>query len=251
VTGAAEQFLRVQGADAAYSTASEVEGRAQGPGRRRFSRILASMGSILHLLLLAALVAGPTQVQHQHHPPRDAGEYARVLEDPARDEWQKPHEVIMALGLKPADTVADLGAGSGYFARRLARHAAKVYAVDIDAKLLEILKKDAPANIETVLAPPDDPKLGPQSTDLVFICDVLHHIENRAAYLPKLRTALKPGGRVVNIDFYKKDLPVGPPVSMKLSEEQVIAEFKGAGFRLKRKLSFLPYQYFLEFEAER
>ncbi len=188
------------------------------------------------------------QVPHQHHAPPDAAEYARVLNDPSRDAWQKPHEVVSALNLKPSDAVADIGAGTGYFSLRFARHAAKVYAVDIEAKLLDMARQHAPENLETVLATPDDPKLPPASVDLIFICDVLHHIENRSAYYPKLKAALKPGGRIVNIDFYKeKEVPVGPPASMKLSEKQVIAEFEAAGFRLSKKRDFLPYQYFLEF----
>ncbi len=196
-------------------------------------------------LVAALLLAG--QTAHQHHPPRDAAEYAKVLEDPGRDEWQKPHEVITALGLKPSDVVADIGAGSGYFSRRFARHAAKVYAVDIDADLLKIAAKDAPPNLATVLAAPDDPKLPPQSVDLIFICDVLHHIDNRPAYYEKLKQALKPGGRIVNIDFYKKELPIGPPVSMKLDPKLVAAEFEKAGFRELKSPARLPYQYFQVF----
>jgi ubiquinone/menaquinone biosynthesis C-methylase UbiE len=195
------------------------------------------------LFTLAAL----GQVAHQHHPP-SSEEYARVLEDPARDEWQKPHEVVKALEFKPAEVVADIGAGTGYFARRFARHAGKVYAVDIDEKLLEIVRAKAPANLETVLAAPDDPKLPRHSIDTVFFCDVLHHIENRPAYYAKLAQALKPGGRVIIIDFFKKPLPVGPPVSMKLSDDEVIAELQKAGFVLRKRLDLLPYQYFLFFE---
>src|ERR1022692_4273444 len=86
------------------------------------------------------------QVPHQNHPPSSA-EYAKVLEDPSRDEWQKPHDVVMALALKPTETIADIGAGTGYFARRFALHAGKVYAVDIDEKPLDIVRKDAPANL--------------------------------------------------------------------------------------------------------
>jgi ubiquinone/menaquinone biosynthesis C-methylase UbiE len=195
------------------------------------------------LFTLAAL----GQVAHQHHPP-SSEEYARVLEDPARDEWQKPHEVVKALEFKPAEVVADIGAGTGYFARRFARHAGKVYAVDIDEKLLEIVRAKAPANLETVLAAPDDPKLPRHSIDTVFFCDVLHHIENRPAYYAKLAQALKPGGRVIIIDFFKKPLPVGPPVSMKLSDDEVIAELQKAGFVVRKRLDLLPYQYFLFFE---
>jgi arsenite methyltransferase len=197
-------------------------------------------------LLLAAAIAF-AQTAHQHHPPQSAQEYARVLNQPERENWQKPHEVVQALGLRPTDVVADIGAGAGYFARRFARHVAKVYAVDIDADLLKIAGEGAPANLATVLAAADDPRLPPHSVDLIFFCDVLHHIENRGAYLPKLRLALKPGGRIVNIDFYKRQLPIGPPVSMKLSEEQVIGEFRRAGFRLVNSETFLPYQYFLVF----
>ena len=80
------------------------------------------------------------QVQHQHHPPQDNAEYAKILEDPSRDAWQKPHEVVMALELKSTDTIADIGAGTGYFARRFAHHAGKVYAVDINKDLLAFFK---------------------------------------------------------------------------------------------------------------
>jgi len=196
--------------------------------------------------LLLFTFAAFGQVAHQHHPP-STEEHARVLEDPARDEWQKPHEVVMALELKPADVVADIGAGTGYFARRFARHAGKVYAVDIDEKLLDIVRAKPPANLETVLAAPDDPHLPPHSIDVIFFCDVLHHIENRPAYYAKLAQVLKPGGRIVIIDFFKKELPVGPPVSMKLSDEEVVTELQKAGFALSKRLDLLPYQYFLFF----
>lgn len=199
---------------------------------------------MVSLLLVAFLF----QTAHQHHPPADASEYAKVLNDPGREAWQKPHDVVMALGLDSKTAIADIGAGTGYFALRFARHAGKVYAVDIDERLLAMAAKGAPANLETVLATPDDPKLPQASVDIIFFCDVMHHIENRPAYFRKLATALKPGGRIVNVDFHKKELPVGPPPAMKLTEEQVTAEFAQAGFKLSKKRDFLPYQYFLEFE---
>ena len=197
------------------------------------------MSTILLLVLL--------QVPHQQHPPRDAAEYAKILENPSRDAWQKPHEVMQALAPRPEEAIADIGAGSGYFARRFAHHAAKVYAVDIDAKLLERVKEAKAANIETVLAAPDDPRLAEASVDTIFICDVLHHIDGRPAYYARLAKALKPGGRIVIVDFYKRKLPVGPPPEMKLSEQQVQAELEAAGFRLEKSHTFLPHQYFVEF----
>src|ERR1039457_4768496 len=93
--------------------------------------------------VMAAMVYG--QISHQNHPPSSA-QHAKVLDDPSRDQWRKPHDVVMALALKPTETIADIGAGTGYFARRFALHAGKVYAVDIDEKLLDIVRKDAPAN---------------------------------------------------------------------------------------------------------
>jgi len=203
-------------------------------------------------LAIVLAAAAAAQTEHQHHPPRDAGEYARVLEDPARDTWQLPHQVIMALDIQPGEVIADIGAGAGYFTRRLARHAAKVYAVDIDSALLQRLERDVAkqgdaGKVQVVLASPDDPKLPPRSVDTVFFCDVLHHIQNRAAYFEKLAKVLKPGGRIVNIDFETKPTPVGPPASMRLSRERVEEEFHAAGFRKSKQFDLLPYQYFLIF----
>jgi arsenite methyltransferase len=200
------------------------------------------------LLVFAAVAAG--QGAHPHHP-MPADEYAKMLEDPARDVWQMPDEVIVALALKKGQSIADIGAGSGYFARRFARYVDAVYAVDIDEKLLAIARNKVPENVKTILAAPDDPRLPASSVDTVFFCDVLHHIENRPEYYAKLTKALKPGGRIVVIDFYTKPLPVGPPPAMKLSDEQVIAEFKTAGFTLSKRLDTLPYQYFLFFDKRR
>jgi ubiquinone/menaquinone biosynthesis C-methylase UbiE len=158
--------------------------------------------------------------------------------------------VVMALDLKPSEVVADIGAGTGYFARRFALHAGKVYAVDIDQKLLDVTAKGAPANLETVLAAPDDPRLPPASIDTIFFCDVLHHIENRPAYYAKLAKALKPGGRIVNIDFHKKETPMGPPMAMRLAEDEVVKEFQAAGFEKTNSFDLLPYQYFLVFSRK-
>jgi arsenite methyltransferase len=201
-------------------------------------------------ILFACLVAPllPAQVPNQeHHQHMHAETYAKVLEDPSRDAWQKPHEVLMALDLKKSEAVADIGAGTGYFSRRFARHAGAVWAVDIDPKLLEIAGKNKPANLQLVHAKMDDPSLPAASVDTIFICDVWHHIDGRPAYLAKLKNALRPGGRIVIIDFKEGKLPVGPPPSMKIPEAGMIGEFAAAGFRLSRRHDILPHQYFLEF----
>lgn len=204
------------------------------------------------LIIAGIVVSGCAlaQVPGQHHSKHmDAAEYARVLDDPSRDEWQKPHQVIEALQLKKDEVVADIGAGTGYFAKRFAQHAGTVFAVDIEPKLLELAAKNAPANLHVVLATASDPKLRPASADTIFICNVLHHVDGRTAYLKKLQAVLKPGGRIAVIEFHKRDLPVGPPPSMKISEPDLIEEFRKLGMRVARRHDFLPYQYFLEFRA--
>lgn len=180
----------------------------------------------------------------------DAAEYARRLNDPLRDSWQKPHDVVMALELKPDEVIADIGAGTGYFAKRFANHAGKVLAVDIDARLLQMAAAGAPGNLKTVLAANDDPRLEKASVDTVFFCDVLHHIDGRAAYLSKIREAIRPGGRLVVIDFEKRETPVGPGLEMRIDRKDMIAELRKAGFSGPREFAILPYQYFLEFKRE-
>lgn len=171
----------------------------------------------------------------------------RTLEEPGRAAWQKPDEVVEALALRKDEVVADIGAGTGYFTRRFAARAARVYAVDINPRLLEQIAGLGLSNVAVILADPDNPKLPDAAVDTVFFCNVLHHIADRPAYCRRLARALKPGGRIVVVDFHKRPLPVGPPVEEKLSVEEVTEEFARAGFRLDRSHGFLPYQYFVEF----
>ncbi len=189
--------------------------------------------------------------------PRSAEEWVRILETPDRDGWQKPQQVVDALDLETGAAVADIGAGSGYFSVRLATAVGPqgtVYAADIDAGLIDYLKQRAAsaglANLKPLLGRPDDPLLPPGSIDLVFICDVIHHIENRGPYFAKLAEALRPGGRLAIVDFHKQELPVGPPPAMKIAKADLIAEVEQAGFGLRREFGFLPYQYFLIFQPK-
>ena len=217
----------------------------------------------MHRLMIFALLATPVFAQkphheepgghHQHHD-RSAKEWAEVLERKDREEWQKPEEVVAALGLKAGQQVADIGAGSGYFSVRLARAVGpqgKVYAVDIQQDLMDLLgaraKDENLANLAPTLGTPEDPNLKAGSVDLIFICDVVHHIENRQAYYGKLAQALKPGGRIAIVDFYKRELPVGPGVAMKIAKPDMVTELEQAGFTLQKEHDFLPYQYFLVF----
>lgn len=206
------------------------------------------------VLVVAALQAqAPQNPREMHRMHSDPKAYIAALEDPKRDAYQKPHEVMEALAVKEGEVIADIGAGSGYFTLRLARHVGdkgRVYAVDVSADMVRHLNgriRDLGVlNVSTILAPPDDPLL-PQPVDRFLIVDVWHHIEDQAGYLALMKKQLKPGGQVVMIDFHKKDLPVGPPADMKISREDLLKQMEGAGYRLAKEHTFLPYQYFLVF----
>ncbi len=216
----------------------------------------------LPLLVLSFFsFASAAQAQQTSMPPPTE---ARPLQDriarferPERDTWQKPDEIVQALQLKNGMVVADIGAGSGYFTRRLARAVApngKVYAVDIAADILGYLKEQAEKrnirNIETVVSREDDPMLPNGSIDLAFFCDTTHHIANRVNFYRKLNRALKEHGQMAIVD-YPPDSPQHPHDPEQLvPRSQVISEAEEAGFRPIKDFPFLPRQYFLLFEKK-
>jgi SAM-dependent methyltransferase len=207
-------------------------------------------------LLACAALTQPASAQAPHtqaHEFGNAEQWARVFDDPKRDEWQRPHEVIEALALKPDAIVADIGAGTGYFTVRLARMLPKatVYASDIEPDMVRHLgaraKRDGLANVRAVQSALDDAKL-PEAVDLALLVDVYHHIDDRRAYFRRLKGALKPGGRIAIVDF-TLDSDIGPPPRARVAPEQVKAELGAAGYALADELTFLPNQYFLVFTA--
>ena len=219
------------------------------------------------VLLAISLVAGalvPPDLSGQDDVKRDSHEmhrvhadpkaYIGVLDDPKRDAYQKPHEVMTALNLKPGEVIADIGAGSGYFTFRIAHHVGangKVFAVDVSPDMIRHVNRRIrelkTTNVVSILADPGDPLLAEQSINRFFICNVWHHVENPTKYLATMKSMLKPGGAIVMIDFHKKELPFGPPVHMKIGREDLIKQMETNGFRLTKEHTFLPYQYFLVF----
>lgn len=182
-------------------------------------------------------------------------EWAPRFEDPARDVWQKPDEVIAALKLSPNDKIADIGAATGYFPVRLARALplAKVYGVDIEPQMTRYLADRAAneglPNLEAVLGTAADPNL-PEKVDLVLVVDTFHHIDNRVQYFENLRAHVATGGRLAIIDF-RLDSPVGPPPQHRLTPEQIRGELKKAGWESAGEHGFLPNQCFLLFTPVR
>ena len=198
----------------------------------------------------AAILASSLVVvaQSKPQPQRTPEEYAKFLEGAERVARMQVPRVVQALGITSGMKVADIGSGSGLFTRPLAKSSAPgiVYAVDIDRALLEIVARSAKdaglANIATVLAATDDPKL-PEAVDLIFICDALHHIANQGAYLKELHKYLRPGGRVAVIDFGDK-WPEGHE-SMKYTVAQFEGWMKDAGYSRVASYDWLDNSYFV------
>lgn len=212
--------------------------------------LITLLGTLLPVLPAAA------QSPHTHdHSFGDAQKWAQVFDDPKRDAWQKPHEVIQALKLKPDAIIADIGSGTGYFSARFAHMVPKgrVYGLDTEPDMVKYLaeraKREGLKNITAVQAKPGDPRL-PEKADLVILVDVYHHIEVRERYFRQLQNALKSGGSVAIIDF-RMDSPDGPPKAARIAPDRVKAELEKAGYVLDAEHTFLPNQYFLVFRPAR
>jgi len=218
---------------------------------------LALLGWLLLPAQVLAQDSTKRDIHEMHRLHQDSKAYIAMLDDPKRDAYQKPHEVITALQLKEGEVIADIGAGSGYFTFRLAHHVGdtgRVYAVDVSPDMIVHLNRRIRdlklKNVVTILAAPDDPLLADASVDRFFICDTWHHIENRDRYLALLKKMLKPGGQIVMVDFKKEQTPMGPPMEMRIERDDLVKEMEKNGFRLAAEHTFLPYQYFLVFKVK-
>ncbi len=181
----------------------------------------------------------------------DAQRWAAVFDDPARDAWQRPDEVVRWLALAPDARVADIGAGTGYFSARLARvvPAGRVWAEDIEPTLVAHMNarfaRESITNAFATLGTTEDPLLA-EPVDLVLVVDTYHHISNRPAFFQRVRSRLRPSGRLVIVDF-RADAPMGPPREHRLAPEVVARELREAGFAAGPSLDTLPNQYVLSF----
>lgn len=180
---------------------------------------------------------------------------AEWLERAGREEEQRPAEIVRTMGLKDGDVVADLGCGTGYFARRMARAVAprgRVYAVDIQPEMLDELKrraeKEGITNIVAVLGETDDPGLPEGALDWVLLVDVYHELQQPKATLAHVRKALAPEGKVAVIEYrLEGTTALHIREEHRMSPRQVLAEWEPAGFRLVARHEFLPTQHFFVF----
>jgi precorrin-6B methylase 2 len=228
---------------------------------RRVTRPMTRLAAALAVagLVAASIGAELTVVAQGRHPitgriiaPVMGVGGAGWLERPEREQEEAPTIAIRALGLKPGQVVADIGAGSGYYTVRMAREVGptgKVIATDIQPGMLDILRRrirnEGVSNVELVLGTADDPKLPDRSIDLALMVDVYHELSAPQTFVRRLRTALKPDGRLVLLEFRKEDsrIPIRPEHKMSIAE--VKAELEPEGFRLAQVLNDLPWQHIL------
>ncbi len=192
--------------------------------------------------------------QHGLKPFKKTSDYIAHLEEKDRDLWQKPDSVIAALELQGSETVADVGAGSGYFTFRFAKALSKgkVFAIDIDPEMIQYIqqksKTEGIKNVDIILAPMNDPRI-PANVTMVFMCDVLHHVSHKEMWLKKLAAEMLQGAKLVIIEFKEEKLPIGPPEKMKIPANKIISLLNQAGYKLlKRDMGLLPYQTVFVFE---
>lgn len=197
-----------------------------------------SLNRTVSALFIGSLwFAGCAELAYQH------------MNDPSRDTWQKPKEVIEKLAIAPGSRVADVGAGGGYFTWYLAGAVGSqgtVYAVDIDETALSIIKNEMHArgitNVVPIHAEPGDAKL-PELVELVFTCDTYHHMNDRIAYFRSLTRYLKPDGQVAILDFHPHGFFSGL-LGHGTQKEVVRREMESAGYRLTSDLDVIESQYF-------
>jgi SAM-dependent methyltransferase len=208
---------------------------------------------IVAAIVVACASSQPVDAQLASRP---AAEWTKTLENPERIAGLRTDEVIARLNLKPTDVVADLGAGTGLFSLPLANAVAsgRVYAVELDEGFLTQIRGKAKTanvtNIVPVLGKFTDPALPARDVDLAFFHDVLHHVENRAAYLKSVAGYLKPGGRIVVIEFNPGDSPHKAEPALIVSREQTASWMADAGLVPSEDVSLFPDKYFVVYRRK-
>ena len=206
-------------------------------------------------ILVAALVAAlgafgqaAKDANAQYGDPAFRAKLAAGLVGEARDARQKPKELVAALGLKPGMAVADVGTGAGYMLPHLSAAvgpSGKVYAEDIFPDLLESAKKHAAklTNVEYILGDLKSAKLPKGSVDVVLVLDAYHHFDHPEAMVASLREALKPGGRIVIVEYHKneKAMPNGRAMEhIRATKDEFVKEIEGFGLKAVEVKEFLP-----------
>jgi ubiquinone/menaquinone biosynthesis C-methylase UbiE len=176
------------------------------------------------------------------------------LDRPEREAEEQPEQALDALKIRAGMTVADVGAGTGYMALRMARRvgpSGKVYANDLQPEMLQKLRARSQheklSNVETVQGTEADPKLPPNTMDLVLLVDVYHEFSQPQAMLDKIRESLKPDWRLVLLEYRKEDPAVPIRIEHKMSVAEVKTEVEAQGYKLDQVIEQLPRQHIIIF----
>jgi SAM-dependent methyltransferase len=176
------------------------------------------------------------------------------LERSEREEEEAPEKALDAIGIQEGMVIADVGCGTGYFTRRMAKRTGatgKVYGVDIQPRMIEALRKNLAeagiTNVEGIVSKPDDPLLPAGAVDLILMVDVYHEFGNPQVMLRKMRDSLKATGRMVLLEYRKEDPKVPIRFEHKMTVAEAKAEIEAEGFRLDKVISTLPRQHILVF----
>lgn len=211
------------------------------------------------LLALIGLVSCQSTDHNRHQDKSDSADKAELdqsSDNHERDSWQEPERVIDQLGTLTGKTVADIGAGTGYFTFRLLPKAKKVIAIEIDDRFIQYLDNqvskltDSLANrLETRLAEPGDPHLQSQEVDVILVVNTYIYMADRIRYFRNLKQAIKPGGHLVIVDFKKKPMKVGPSQDLRMAPHQIEAELLSSGYtNIRVDNTTLEYQYMIRAE---
>lgn len=216
---------------------------------------------IILVVVAVALAATALLLAQGRHPVsgrRIAGvmgaQGATWLDRPEREREEAPQKAIAALGIRPGQTVADIGAGSGYYTVRLADAVGptgRVYATDIQPEMLELLRKRIGAGrggaIEVVLGTATESRLPDGAIDVALMVDVYHELAAPQVFLRSVKRALRPDGRLVLIEFRKESAWVPIREEHKMSVQEARVELEAEGYVLERVIDVLPWQHILVF----
>lgn len=217
---------------------------------RRRSRVTAALWLMMSLAGVAASQTRPQQSTGHLFPPENLG----LLESPDRAAWQKPDQIMDALAIADGSTVADIGAGAGWFTIQLARRVGPngtVYAQDVQRQMLEAIRRrvsrEGLLNVEARLGSGTNPNLPRSTVDAILVVDVYPEVDDRVTFLRNLATALKPNGRIGVVN-YKPGVggpgPAGPSEGVRVESNAVEADARAAGLRVLAREN-LPFQYLL------
>lgn len=218
---------------------------------------------VTRLVIVAIAATGAVLAAQARHPvtgrviaPVMSVEGHRWLDRDEREAEEAPAKAIQALDLRPGMTVADVGAGSGYYTIRIARQVGergRVFATDVQRGMLDLIERRVRAerleNVETVLGTPEDPALPAQSIDLALMVDVYHELQSPQTFMRRLRETLKPDGRLVLLEFRKEDPLVPIRLEHKMTVDEARRELTADGYAFEKNIDVLPWQHMLVFKA--